>query len=119
MKSIFCFAHGGHASEQGAVTVATEFGARHFCAKCSHLAKAFPVYVPPPPAPRAEPVEAPQRPQAKQPKPTVSMASWVRAQRDAGSSVDEIIAMLPAAYPDSKPGINPKLAKGYVNCYLK
>lgn len=118
-KSIYCFAHGGHASEHGAKSIATEYGVRHFCAKCAHLADGMPAYIAPP---RTEP-ETPSQPAAIKPIASIraggSMASWVRAQHDAGQSVEAIIAALPTAFPDSKPGLNVKLAPAYVRCYLK
>lgn len=115
MKQIWCFGHGGHASVDGAIRVDTEFGPRDFCVNCQRRADQMPKYVAP------EPQEVPSDHPAVQPKAAVkqtgSMSSWVRGNKDKG--IDWLVAELPKAFPDSKPGLNPKLAKGYVNCYLK
>lgn len=45
------------------------------------------------------------------------MAEWVR--QHAALPLEELVRRLPLEFPDSKPGRDPKLAKGYVNCYLR
>ena len=93
-----------------------------FCKRHSYLAVTISAVIYEPEPPRviqdhpSEPKVAKSKVTAK---PTQSMAAWVRDQSAKGLGAEDIAAALPTAFPDSKPGLNPKLSKGYVNCYLK
>jgi len=119
-KMIFCFRCAGFREAKGSVQRDWGFGPRDFCAAHAHLVKEMPkredLSV------GAGAVQAvttsTRKAVAKSARGGVSLASWCR-EAATRMTVDEVVAALPLQFPDSKPGKNPKLAKGYVNCYLK
>ena len=131
MQTIFCFVCGNNRLAEDSVVVRAHPINMHFCKKHAHLAATIPERSAEPvvtEAPRTEPVA----PKVTKPKPsplptkvkvdksirTESLAAWVRNQAAQGLSPEDIAKALPSAYPDSKPGLQPKLSMGYVKCYL-
>lgn len=114
---MYCFACHNIRSPEGSVQRDWGFGPRNFCKACALRVESMPLVsdVVPRHVQSSEP-DAAVRP-AVPTRQKVSMAAWVRER--AGLPMDELCRQLVETFPDSKPGQNPKLAKGYVSCYLK
>lgn len=118
MKTVFCFTCNNLRDAEGSVSRDWGFGPRHFCKTCAHRVKDMPLVceVAPSQVPTVKP-EVAVKPRSKPAQKAPSMARWVRER--ASLPLEELCRLLVETFPDSKPGQNPKLAKGYVNCYLK
>jgi len=127
-QGVFCFRCAGFREAAGSVQRDWGFGPRWFCKEHAYLAAELTNEVHGVAEPARQVITSPDEPNRAQaapkqvrpgkPKQGVSLAAWCREAAKT-MTFDQVVEGLVKAFPESKPGQNPKLAKGYVTCYLK